>query len=81
MLVNKARGCQSGAPHDVPCWAKLLALPANISPGACIIKLIMAVIYGFRDKLDCLYLNTRLSLKGLPGTNTIAYYENRKLRP
>jgi len=27
-------------------------------PGACIIKLITAVIYGFRSKLECLSLNT-----------------------
>jgi len=31
--VSKARGYQSGAPNDVPGWGKLLALPANISPG------------------------------------------------
>ncbi len=35
-------------------------------PGACIIKLITAVIYGFRNKLECLSLNTRLGWKGLP---------------
>jgi len=39
-------------------------------PGACIIKLIMAVIYGFRKKLERLSLNTRQGWKGLPGTNT-----------
>ncbi len=48
---------------------------------ACIIKLITAVIYGFRNKLECLSLNTRLGRNGLPGTNTLAYYRNRKLRP
>ncbi len=48
--------------------------------GACIIKLIAAVIYGFRNKLECLSLNTRLGWKCL-GTNTLAYYGNRKLRP
>jgi hypothetical protein len=48
---------------------------------ACIIKLITAVIYGLRNELECLSLNTRLGWKGLPGTNTQAYYENRKLRP
>jgi hypothetical protein len=47
---------------------------------ACIIKLITAVIYGFRSKLECLSLNTRLGWKGLQGTNTLAYYGNRKLR-
>jgi hypothetical protein len=48
---------------------------------ACIIKLITAVIYSFRNKLACLSLNTWLGWKGLPGTNTVAYYGNRKLRP
>jgi hypothetical protein len=43
-------------------------------------KLITAVIYGFRSKLECLSLNTRLGRKGLPGTNTQAYYGNSKLR-
>jgi hypothetical protein len=46
--------------------------------GACIIKLITAVIYGFHNKLECLSLNTRL--KGFCGTNTL-YYGNHKLRP
>ncbi len=50
-------------------------------PGACIIKHITAVIYSFRNKLEHLSLNTRLGRKGLPGTNTLAYYGNRKLRP
>jgi hypothetical protein len=49
--------------------------------GACIIKLITVVIYGFRNKLDCLSFNTRLGWKGLPGTNTLTYYGNHKLRP
>jgi hypothetical protein len=49
-------------------------------PGACIIKLITAVIYGFRNKLECLSLNIRLGWKGLPGANTKAYYGNRKLQ-
>jgi hypothetical protein len=47
--------------------------------GACITKLITAVIYGFRNKLECLSLNTRLGWKGLPGTNTLAYYGNCQL--
>ena len=51
------------------------------SPGACIIKLITVEIYSFRDKLECLSLNFWLSRKGLPGTNTLAYYGNRRLRP
>ncbi len=33
--------------------------------GACIIKLITAVICGFRNKLECLSLNTRLCWKGV----------------
>ncbi len=37
-------------------------------------KLIAAVIYGFRDKLDCLSQNTRLGWKGLPGTNTLTKF-------
>ncbi len=34
--------------------------------GACIKKLITAVIFGFRNKLECLSVNTRLGWKGLP---------------
>jgi hypothetical protein len=45
----------------------------STSSGAYIIKLITAVIYGFRSKLECLSLNSRLGWKGLPGTNTLAY--------
>ncbi len=48
---------------------------------ACIIKLITAVIYGFRNKLKCFSLNTRLGWKGLPGANTLAHYGNHKLQP
>ncbi len=33
-------------------------------------RLIKAVIYGFRNKLECLSLNIRLGWKGLQGTNT-----------
>ncbi len=51
------------------------------APGACTIKLITAVVYGFRNKLECLPLTTRLGWKGLPGTNAKANYGNRKLRP
>jgi len=36
--------------------------------GACIITLITTIIYGFRNKLERLSLNTRLGWKGLPGT-------------
>jgi hypothetical protein len=49
--------------------------------GAFIIKLITAVNYGFRNKLEHLSIKTRLGWKGLPGTSTLAYYVNRKLRP
>jgi len=34
---------------------------------------------GFRNKPECLNLNTRLGWKDLPGTNTLAYSENREL--
>jgi hypothetical protein len=53
----------------------------RIGSWACIIKLITAVIYSFCNKLQCLSLNTILGCKGVPGTNTLAYYRNRKLRP
>jgi hypothetical protein len=53
----------------------------NCCHGACIMKLITVVIYGFRNKLEHLSLNTRPGWKGLPGTNTVAYYGNCKLRP
>jgi hypothetical protein len=49
--------------------------------GAFIIRLIMAVIDGFHDKLECLSLTSRLGWKGWLGTNTLAYYRNHKLRP
>jgi hypothetical protein len=35
----------------------------------------------FRNKLECLSLNTRLGWKGLPRAKTLAHYGNRKLRP
>jgi hypothetical protein len=47
--------------------------------GACIIKLIAAVVYSFHNKL-CLSIKTKLGWKGLPGTNTPTYYRNCKLR-
>ncbi len=53
----------------------------RLTPEACIINLITAVIYGFRNKLEYLYLSRRLGWKGLPGTKTPAYYGNRKLQP
>jgi len=58
---------------------KLLA--KSTIPGACIIKLNTVVINGFRNKLECLSLNTRLGWKRSPGKNTLAYNGNRKLRP
>jgi hypothetical protein len=48
----------------------------TLTPGTCIIKLIMGVIYGFHNKLECLTLNPRLGWKGLSGTNTLAYYKH-----
>jgi hypothetical protein len=50
-------------------------------PGACIIKRNTNVIYRFRNKLECLSLNTRQGWKRLPRTNTLAYYGNRKIQP
>jgi hypothetical protein len=41
----------------------------------------MAVIYRVRNKLEGFSLNSILGWKGYLGTNTIAYYGNRKLRP
>jgi hypothetical protein len=54
-------------------WTK----PQLRGPGACIIKLITAVINGFRNKLQRLSLNTKLGWKDLLGTNNLAYYGNR----
>jgi hypothetical protein len=50
---------------------KTLQIYLTPKPGAFIIKLITAVIYGFRNKLECLSLNPRLGWKGLPGTNKL----------
>jgi len=52
----------------------------GLKPGACILKLIAAVIYGFRNKLESLSLASLSSLIYCLGTNTLAYYRNRKLR-
>ncbi len=41
-----------------------------LQPGACIIKLITTVIYGFSKKLEYLSLNTRLGWKRSLRTNT-----------
>jgi hypothetical protein len=48
--------------------------------GASIIKLITAVIYGFRNKLECFSLVSVSSPVQCLGRNTLAYYEIRKLR-
>ncbi len=48
--------------------------------GACIIEHIMAVIYSFRNKLECLFLASVSSLIWCLGTNTLAYYGNRNYR-
>jgi hypothetical protein len=62
-------------------FCRFMSVLLTLTPGACITKLITAVIYGFRNKLECLSLNTRPGWKRSPGTNTLAYYGNRKLRP
>jgi hypothetical protein len=49
-----------------------------LSISLCTIRLMTAVIYGFRNKLECLSLNTRLGWESLPGTNTLPYYRNCK---
>jgi hypothetical protein len=49
------------------------------TPGACIIKLITDVIYGFHNKLECLFLASLSSL--VVFRDTLVYYGNRKLRP
>ncbi len=70
---------------EIICVKAVLLWSKNVlmkwTPGACIIKLLTAVIYGFRHKLECLSLNTRLNWKGLPGTNTLAYNRNHKITP
>ncbi len=61
---------------------KVCGICCSNCPEACIIKCIMAILYGFRMKLDHLSLNTRQGFPAfLPGTNTLAYYRNRKLWP
>ncbi len=47
----------------------------HMPPGACIIKLIMAVIYSFRNKLECLSLESLSSLVLCLVTNTLAFSE------
>jgi hypothetical protein len=50
-----------------------------LTPGANPLNLYTVVIYGVCNKLECLSLNIKLGWKGLPGTNPLAYYGNRKL--
>ncbi len=66
------------------CWMSLSGASwrlYNLDPWAYIKKLINSIIYGFCNTLECLSLNTILGWRGLPGTNTLAYYGNCKLRP
>jgi hypothetical protein len=72
-VVEKVKHKQTGT-----ILAVKVKLVRKRDPEACIIKLITAVIYGFRNKLECLSFNTRLAWKGLPGTNTLAYYGRNK---
>jgi hypothetical protein len=60
----------------MPPYKTPLPLPTH---RAGILKHITAVNYSFCNKLECLSLNLRLGWKGLLGTNTLAYYENRKI--
>ncbi len=53
IIVQKNLFFESGIPY----W-----VPLKYPPGACIIKLITAVIYGFRNKLECLSLASISSL-------------------
>jgi hypothetical protein len=50
----------------------------SVNTGANPIKLFTVVIYGFFviSTSPALPINIRLYWKGLPGTNTLAYYEN-----
>ncbi len=84
MFVGKARSLpQTGATER--CFPQTLDQAEKAFQGqglqACIIKLLTAVIYGFRHKLECFSLNNRPGWKCFPGTNTLAYYRNRELRP
>jgi hypothetical protein len=76
--VNRSKSSSEGS--LARCCSFLSLLGSN-TPGIYIIKLASAVIYAFCNKLEYLSINPRLGWKGLPGTNTLAYYGNRKLRP
>ncbi len=62
-------------------------LECHLPPGACIIKLITTVIYGFRNTQECLSLKNRSGWKGLQGqtvyciTETVNYGRNKFYRP
>jgi hypothetical protein len=80
LLKQSWATCRSGFAAGTiarPEWAGVSAGPA----GACIIKLIKAVIYSFCNKLECLSLASLSSLVYCLGANTLAYYGNRKLWP
>jgi hypothetical protein len=60
--------------------AELISYDSDIS-GACTIKLFRPLVTNLRGapikgRPLALPSNIRLSWKGLPGTNTLAYYEN-----
>jgi hypothetical protein len=71
---------EKGEPGSRSCADGMITFLFFVTSGASIIKLITAVIHGFRNKPESLTLNTRLGWKGLPGTNTLSYYGNSKLR-
>ncbi len=62
---------------------QFLILGKNLKPGACIIKLITAVIYGFNNMLECLSVNTNKAEKACQGqtlkliTETVNYGRNK----
>ncbi len=76
--------CRYAECHHAECRCAKTLQPVmfyGTGPGACIIKRITAVIYGFRNKLECLSLASISSLVKRLGTNTLAYYGNCKLQP
>ncbi len=72
-----AQGCQDLQTSII----KNLFYPKAFFPGACIIKLIMAIIYSFHNKLEYMSLANISSLVQCLGTNALAYYGNCKLWP
>jgi hypothetical protein len=82
MIVINSSVCPQQAYPDLSnVVGKARSVPLSGAPGACIIKLVTAVIYGFCNNLERVSPNTRLGWKGFPETNTLAYYGNRKLPP